>query len=74
MAATRKLLATDGYDQMSIESIAKEAGVSRPTIYRRWPSKAHVVFDAAFGQPDDDEFPGTQVISTPICATLSMAR
>ena len=58
MAATRKLLAADGYDQMSIESIAKEAGVSRPTIYRRWPSKAHVVFDAAFGQPDDGEFPG----------------
>ena len=33
MAATRHLLARDGYDQVSIDAIAKEAGVSRPTIY-----------------------------------------
>jgi len=57
MAATRRLLAEDGYDQLSIESIAKAAGVSRPTVYRRWPSKAHVVFDAAFGEPQAGEFP-----------------
>lgn len=49
MAATRRLLTEVGYDQVSIESIAREAGVSRPTVYRRWPSKAHVVFEAAFG-------------------------
>lgn len=55
MAATRRLLARDGYDQVSIESIAKEAGVSRPTVYRRWPSKAHLVFDAAFEQAPDGE-------------------
>jgi AcrR family transcriptional regulator len=52
MAATRHLLTRDGYDQVSIDAIAKEAGVSRP-IYRRWPSKAHVVFEAAFGEPGD---------------------
>ncbi len=49
MAATRLLLTEVGYDQVSMESIARRAGVSRPTIYRRWPSKAHVVFEAAFG-------------------------
>jgi AcrR family transcriptional regulator len=49
MAATRRLLTDVGYDQVSMESIARAAGVSRPTIYRRWPSKAHVAFDAAFG-------------------------
>ncbi|MFN6542138.1 TetR/AcrR family transcriptional regulator [Mycolicibacterium nivoides] len=58
MGATRRLLAGDGYDQLSIEAIAREAGVSRPTIYRRWPSKAHLVFDAAFGQP-----PGGELLS-----------
>ncbi|TFV59520.1 TetR/AcrR family transcriptional regulator [Mycobacterium sp. PS03-16] len=52
MAATRTILVRDGYDQVTIESVAREAGVSRPTVYRRWPSKAHLVFDAAFGQPD----------------------
>jgi AcrR family transcriptional regulator len=55
MAATRRLLARDGYDQVSIEAIAKEAGVSRPTVYRRWPSKAHLVFDAAFEQAPDGQ-------------------
>lgn len=49
MTATRQLLIDVGYDQVSMDLIARAAGVSRPTIYRRWPSKAHVVFDAAFG-------------------------
>lgn len=53
MDATRRLLTRDGYDQVTIDAIAREAGVSRPTVYRRWPSKAHVIFDAAFGQPPD---------------------
>ncbi|OBY29600.1 TetR/AcrR family transcriptional regulator [Mycolicibacter kumamotonensis] len=47
--AARRLLAQDGYDQVSIEAIAREADVSRPTVYRRWPSKTHLVFDAVFG-------------------------
>jgi AcrR family transcriptional regulator len=57
--ATRHLLVRDGYDQVSIDAIAREAGVSRPTVYRRWPSKAHVVFDAAFGDPGGDALPNT---------------
>lgn len=55
LAATRTLLSTGGYEQSSMDAIAREAGVSRPTIYRRWPSKAHVVFDAVFGEADVDE-------------------
>src|SRR5689334_17860798 len=50
--ATRTLLATTGYDQISIDAIARAADVSRPTVYRRWPSKAHIVFDAVFGTAD----------------------
>ncbi|GJF14373.1 hypothetical protein NGTWS0302_36140 [Mycolicibacterium cyprinidarum] len=48
MSATRRLLARDGYEQVTMEAIAREANVSRPTVYRRWPSKTHVVFDAVF--------------------------
>lgn len=54
-AATRRLLIRDGYDQVTIEAVAREAGVSRPTVYRRWPSKAHVVFDAAFHRGEAGE-------------------
>lgn len=52
MAATRRLLIRAGYDQVSIEAIAREANVSRPTVYRRWPSKTHLVFDAVFDAAD----------------------
>lgn len=54
-AAARRLLARDGYDQVSIEAIAREADVSRPTVYRRWPSKTHLVFDAVFGAAEAGE-------------------
>lgn len=54
LAATRRLLVEVGYDQLSIDAIAREAGMGRPTIYRRWPSLVHIVFDATFGSRSDD--------------------
>jgi AcrR family transcriptional regulator len=44
--AVLQLLADEGYERMSIESVAQRAGVGKPTIYRRWPSKAAMVVDA----------------------------
>lgn len=37
LGATLKLMRENGYAGMSIEAVAIEAGVSRPTIYRRYP-------------------------------------
>jgi len=58
--ATRRLLVTRGYSATTIDLIAATAGVSRPAIYRRWTSKAHLVHEAAFPDlgPDspEDEF------------------
>ncbi|WP_156935137.1 TetR/AcrR family transcriptional regulator [Pseudonocardia spinosispora] len=39
-AATLELLNTDGFQGMSMDKVAAAAGVSKPTLYRRWPSKA----------------------------------
>ncbi|MDR6905177.1 AcrR family transcriptional regulator [Agromyces sp. 3263] len=36
-----------GFPQVTIEAIAERAGVSKKTIYRWWPSKGTVVFEAA---------------------------
>ena len=43
--ATLGLLGEVGYARLSIEQVAKRAQVYRPTIYRRWPSKQHLVTD-----------------------------
>jgi len=59
LAATRALLVQRGYAATSIDLIATTAGVSRPAVYRRWQSKAHLVHAAMFpdlgpGQPCDE--------------------
>lgn len=45
--AARKLLAENGFEAMSFEAIAQISGVTRPTIYRRWPTKAHLANEIA---------------------------
>jgi AcrR family transcriptional regulator len=49
--ATLKLLVEDGYQATSIQAIARRAGVSAPTIYRRWSNKAELIEDAVFPEP-----------------------
>lgn len=44
--AALKLLEGTPLQQISIESIAREAGVGKATIYRWWSSKAELVIDA----------------------------
>ncbi|MFC9995086.1 TetR/AcrR family transcriptional regulator [Nocardia sp. NPDC127526] len=44
--ATRRRLVTDGYTRMALGDIAADAGVTRPTLYRRWPGKLELVIDA----------------------------
>jgi AcrR family transcriptional regulator len=48
LRATVELLAETGYAGLSVAAIAKRAGTSKPAIYRRWPSKAHLVHEAVF--------------------------
>jgi AcrR family transcriptional regulator len=41
------LLAEVGYDRMTVDGLAARAGVSKPTIYRRWPGgKPEIVAEA----------------------------
>src|SRR3546814_2103402 len=44
--ATRQLLEAKGYAGTSIDAIATRAGVGRPALSRRRPSKATIVNDA----------------------------
>jgi AcrR family transcriptional regulator len=47
LAAAIALVAEVGYDRMTVDALAARAGVSKPTIYRRWPGgKSEIIVDA----------------------------
>jgi AcrR family transcriptional regulator len=46
LAAATRLVARDGYGRVTVEAIAREAGVSKQTVYRWWPAKAAIVLEA----------------------------
>lgn len=49
-----RLLAKSGYVRMSMDAIAAEAGVTKPTIYRRFPRKIDVALAAILAFCDKD--------------------
>ena len=59
LRATVELLGKSGYADLSVDAIAKRAGTSKPAIYRRWPSKAHLVHEAVFPISEATELPDT---------------
>ncbi len=58
LTATRELLLEAGYVGLSIEAVAARARVGKPSVYRRYATKAGLVFEAVFGRtktnPDPD--------------------
>jgi AcrR family transcriptional regulator len=59
LAATREVLLEVGYHGLSIEGVARRAGVGKATIYRWWPSKGSLVLEAAAGHIDIRQVPDT---------------
>ncbi|HJQ41469.1 MAG TPA: TetR/AcrR family transcriptional regulator [Jatrophihabitantaceae bacterium] len=51
--ACRELLIESGWEGTSLSAVADRAGVSRPALYRRWPTKTQLVFDTLFGWAED---------------------
>lgn len=46
LTATQELLLEQGFDRLSMESVAARAGVGKAAIYRRWPNKTALVVAA----------------------------
>lgn len=59
--AAFRLLGEQGYQAMSIEAVAAAAGVGRPTVYRRYRSKAELVTAALLelGAGPEPDLPAT---------------
>lgn len=47
MLAVRDLLAESGYAALTTAAVARRAGVSTATLYRRWPTKRELVLASA---------------------------
>jgi AcrR family transcriptional regulator len=54
IAATLEIIAEEGYEGVRVADVAKRAGVSKATMYRRWPSKTDLVVAALKTTPPLD--------------------
>lgn len=73
--AALSLVCELGYDNVSIEAIAKRAGVSKATIYRWWPSKGAVVLDATIESLDPVlAYPDTGDLAADLSVQLDAIR
>ncbi|GAA4211808.1 TetR/AcrR family transcriptional regulator [Actinocatenispora rupis] len=69
--AARDLLVEHGYGRLTIDGIARRAGVGRQTVYRWWHTKADVVLEA-IGAQADLEIPADD-LATFLRATFTVA-
>ena len=46
LKATLAVLDRSGYGRLTLEEVARQAGTTKPAIYRRWPSRQRLVLAA----------------------------
>ncbi len=54
IAATLEIIAEEGYEGVRVADVAERAGVSKATMYRRWPTKTDLVVAALQTTPPLD--------------------
>ena len=68
MRATFEELAEVGYGALSIDDVARRAGVNKTTVYRRWPTKEDLVTTALLALPEEYfAMPNTGTIRGDLC-------
>jgi AcrR family transcriptional regulator len=72
LSAAVALLNEVGYNELTIEAIASRAGVGRPTVYRRWPSKLDLVVDAIVRLSPPVPAPNTGDVYTDLVELISL--
>lgn len=64
LQATLDLLEEVGYAELTMTAVAARAGTTKPALYRRWPSKAHLVHEAVFPAQEHQLWPEDSDIAT----------
>ena len=59
LRATVELLDEIGYARLTIPLVATRAGATPPAVYRRFPTKLELVYEAVFPTPPGAELPLT---------------
>jgi AcrR family transcriptional regulator len=72
--AAFQLMAQQGFVRMSMDAVAAEAGVTKPTIYRRWPSKIELAMAALVAYCDSSRPPVVGETRTDLVAELEHFR
>lgn len=68
--AARRLLSTIGYDAITMEGVAAEARVGKPALYRRYPTKSHLVFAATVHASAPAALPDTGTLRGDLTAVV----
>ena len=83
VAATIEQIVDVGYGSVTIEAVARRAGVSRTAIYDRWPALPDLLFEATMAArsqvpsartPDDLEVPDTGSLSGDLIALVEQGN
>jgi AcrR family transcriptional regulator len=68
--ATLDLIAERGLHALTTDAVARRAGISKSTMYRRWPSKDALVLDAVSSLVSEVAIPDTKSLSEDVRALL----
>lgn len=72
LAATRELLDRVGYEGLTMEGVANEAGVGKPALYRRYTSRAHLAFAATVEASALPDMPDTGGLRSDLIFALQL--
>ena len=59
LKATLAVLDKSGYGGLTLEEVARDAGTTKPAIYRRWPTRQQLVLSALGRRLGDATEPDT---------------
>ncbi|MEO6794250.1 MAG: TetR/AcrR family transcriptional regulator [Mycobacterium sp.] len=74
LRAAAELVVDVGYSKLSLAAVAERAGTTKTALYRRWPSKAELVHEAAFSVPPSAVAESAGDVAGDIRAMMAGAR